>query len=517
MGENLSFQEEYLFWRMAHYFISDLEYRIVQLSKEQNEIWLEKMENKEAQVIRLLRYNLDWSNWMQKDIELTAMNGERIRKQLAKSSMNVVNIYVTPYPPVDDYEFRISEPFQFPSNGKTKVQSIIFDRDHYEQGFEKAQKIFHDSFEFHLEESYTENDVDKLKLSALSIASNKAKEEKSIFNQGKPLFTYIFMIIQVAVFLFLEAVGSSTDTSTLIKYGAKFNPLILEGEWWRFFTPIILHIGILHLLMNTVSLYYLGTIIEKIFGKWRFLLIYLIAGFGGSVASFIFSPSISAGASGAIYGLFGALLYFGVIYPQLFFRTMGFNLLLILGINLIFGFSLPSIDMAGHIGGLIAGFLAAGIVHFPKKKRLVLQLVFLVITAGLFAGLLKYGFNEPERLMNDQSALMMAQEYIETEKYEQAQNLLKDYSKDKEVSAEVYFLLSYAEINLNEFTQAKEHLQLAIAKRSDFHEAYYNLALIYVDEKNYTEAKKSAEKAVELKPEQADYQKMLKEINKYIK
>ncbi|MFC0415680.1 rhomboid family intramembrane serine protease [Cytobacillus solani] len=454
---------------------------------------------------------------MQKDIELTAMNGERIRKQLSKSSMNVINMYVTPYPPVDDYEFRIREPFQFPSNGKTRVQSIIFDRAHYEHGFQKAEGIFRDSFAFALEESYTENDVDKLKLSALSIASNKAKEETRIFNQGKPFFTYMFMIIQVAVFLFIESVGSSTDTSTLIKYGAKFNPLILEGEWWRFFTPIILHIGVLHLLMNTVSLYYLGTIIERIFGKWRFLLIYLIAGFGGSIASFIFSPSISAGASGAIYGLFGALLYFGVIFPKLFFRTMGFNILIILGINLMFGFSMPSIDMAGHIGGLIAGFLAAGIVHFPKKKRLALQLLFLVITASLFASLLKYGFNEPGRRMNEQSALLMAQEYMETEAYDQAQNLLKDYSKDKEVSAEVYFLLSYAEINLNEITQAKEHLQLAVDKRADFHEAYYNLALIYIDEKNYSEAKKCVEMAVELKPEQTDYQNLLKEINKYIK
>ncbi|WP_313798283.1 rhomboid family intramembrane serine protease [Cytobacillus sp.] len=513
----MSFQEEYLFWRLAHYFISDQEYRIVQLSKEQNEIWLEKMENKEAQVIRLLRYNLDWSNWMQKDIELTAMNGERIRKQLAKSSINVINFYVTPHPPVDDYEFRIKEPFQFPSNGKTKVQSIIFDRAHYEQGFQKAEGIFHDSFAFSIEENYSENDIDKIKLSALSIASNKVKEEKNIFNQGKPFFTYIFMIIQVAVFLFLEAVGSSTDTSTLIKYGAKFNPLILEGEWWRFFTPIILHIGLLHLLMNTVSLYYLGTVIERIFGKWRFLLIYLIAGFGGSIASFIFSPAISAGASGAIYGLFGALLYFGAIYPKLFFRTMGFNILLILGINLIFGFSMPGIDMAGHIGGLIAGFLAAGIVHFPRKKKPALQLLLLVITAGLFAGLLKFGFNEPGRLLNEQSALIMAQEYIEAEEYDQAQNLLLDYSHDNNVSAEVYFLLSYAEIKLNEFTQAKEHLQLAIDKRADFHEAYYNLALIYVDEKNYIEAKKCAEKAVELMPEQTDYGNLLKEINKYIK
>ncbi|MFE8695442.1 rhomboid family intramembrane serine protease [Cytobacillus sp. FJAT-53684] len=512
----MSFHEEYLFWRMAHYFISEQDYRVVQLSKEHNEIWLEKMENKEAQVIRLLRYNLDWSNWMQKDIELTAANGEGIRKQLARNNMNVINIYVSAYPPVDDYEFRVEKPFLHPSNGKTSVQSIIVDRAHYEQGLQKLESIFHQSLAITLEDSYNENDIEAVKLSALSVASNRTKQEKAIFNQGKPFFTYLFIIIQVAVFLFLEWKGSSTDTSTLIKYGAKFNPLILEGEWWRFFTPVFLHIGLMHLLMNTLSLFYLGTAVERIYGRGRFLLIYLIAGFGGSLASFIFSPTLSAGASGAIFGCFGALLYFGVIYPKLFFRTMGFNIIIVLGINLVFGFSMPGIDNAGHMGGLVAGFLATGIVHFPKKKKWMLQLLFFVITSIAIAGMLKYGFDKPERLLNEQTAVVMAQEYINKEEFNKAENLLTDYLKKDEVSAEVYFLLSYAEINLKEIDQAKEHLLLAINKRKDFHEAYYNLALIYIDESNFLEAKEYAEKAVELMPEQKDYQNLLQELNKHV-
>ncbi|HVH96185.1 MAG TPA: rhomboid family intramembrane serine protease, partial [Bacillus sp. (in: firmicutes)] len=103
----MSFREEFVFWRLAHYFISEQEYNIIQLSKSQKELWLEKVENKEVQVIRILLHNLDWSNWLQRDLEMTVANGESIRKQIKKRSLNVINIYVTPFPPVDDYEYRI--------------------------------------------------------------------------------------------------------------------------------------------------------------------------------------------------------------------------------------------------------------------------------------------------------------------------------------------------------------------------------------------------------------------------
>ena len=99
----------------------------------------------------------------------------------------------------------------------------------------------------------------------------------------------------------------------------------------------------------------------------------------GSFASLLFSPNISAGASGAIFGLFGALLYFGVTYPKLFFRTMGTNIFFVIGINLVFGFSFSGIDNAGHIGGLIGGFIGAAIAHFPRKKKPFVQASGIVI------------------------------------------------------------------------------------------------------------------------------------------
>ena len=148
-------------------------------------------------------------------------------------------------------------------------------------------------------------------------------------NQFSPIFLSPFK----SLFLFLmEVAGGSTNTATLIDFGAKVNWLILQGEWWRLFTPIVLHIGILHLSMNTLALYYIGMIVEKIYGNFRFLFIYLIAGFFGTLASLLFSPNISAGASGAIFGCFGALLYFGSPIQNYLIEQWGLIFYLSLGL-----------------------------------------------------------------------------------------------------------------------------------------------------------------------------------------
>lgn len=509
-GGNLSFREEFVFWRLAHYLISEQEYNIIQISKSQKELWLEKMENKEAQVIRILLHHLDWSNWLQRDLELTVANGESIRKQIKKRSLNVINIYVTPFPPVDDYEFRIKKPFLHPNGEKTKVTSIICDQ---QNGVRPVESIFQDSIQMEWSSDYSEIEVEVEKKAALSSARQKVKAEKAVFENGRPFFTYLFIAIQVIVFLLMEVSGGSTNTSVLIQFGAKVNWLILEGEWWRLFVPIFLHIGLLHLFMNTLALYYIGITAEKIFGNFRFLFIYLFAGICGSIASLLFSPNISAGASGAIFGLFGALLYFGVIYPKLFFRTMGMNILFVIGINLVFGFSFSGVDNAGHIGGLIGGFIGAAIVHFPKRKRLFIQLTALLLSIALIYGILQYSFTHSEQFVDEQSAIVLAQEYINHEEFAQAYKLLSGFSKQHENTANTLFLQSYVEIKLEKLDEAKAHLHQVIEKKSDFHEAFYNLSLIYLDEEDYISAKQYARKALESQPSNEDYKKLLNQIS----
>ena len=511
----MAFLEEYLFWKVAEFLIVKKEYRILQLSQDHGDLWLEKTENKHSQVVRLLKYNLDWSNWLHRDIRMTSENGDRIRRKLAKGDLKILNLYFSAYPPVDDYEFRIEEP-ALSENGKVTVESILVERANASEALSKIEKRFDDEIEVELAEEFSIDDIESIKKNALSKAVGRAKEEQSIFNYGKPFFTYIFIALQVLMFLVLEAAGGSTDTSTLIKFGAKFNPLILEGEWWRFFTPIIIHIGLLHLFMNTLALYYLGTMVERLYGNMRFLFIYIISGFSGVLASFIFSPNLSAGASGAIFGCFGALLYFGVAKPRLFWRTLGLNILVVLGINLAFGFTIPGIDNAGHIGGLVGGFVSAGIFHLPKKKRPLLQTAFLLAAVAAIVLSLQYGFSGKADLVDESSILVLAQQHIKEEEYERANELLSDYGRSETLSAESLFMLSYTEIKLGRLEDAKSNLLKVVELAPDFHEAYYNLALIYLDEKSLEEARTYAEKAVELKPGQESYRQTLEQINHYL-
>jgi rhomboid protease GluP len=512
----VSWLEENVLWKTAHFLIVRNGYRIIQLSKDQQELWLEKIENKEAQVVRLLRYDLDWSNWLQRDIESVAARGEKIRSTYARGKMTIVNVYFTAYPPVDDYQLRIDGPY-ISGKGKVQVSSLIAYREDGFQSLKALEELTGIAFSLTSENGGIEKETAVIRSEALTEAQARVKAEQAFFQSGKPFFTYLFLAVQILVFLLMELRGGSTDTSILIKFGAKFNPLILEGEWWRFFTPMVLHIGILHLFMNSLALFYLGPMVERIFGNMRFVFLYIFAGFAGSAASFLFSPNLSAGASGAIFGCFGALLYFGMTFPKLFFRTMGMNILIVLVINLVFGFTMPGIDNAGHIGGLIGGFAAAGIVHFPKKRKKVLQQTgFLAAAALLTFAMLQYGFNHSSAIVDEQSVLLLAQDYLQNEEYAKAQSLLLDYQKEDEASADILFLLSFAEIKLENLEDAKYYLQQVLDIKPAFHEAHYNLALVYLQQKEFQDAQIHAEEAVRLQPENQEYQDLLSRINSFL-
>ncbi|WP_066312217.1 rhomboid family intramembrane serine protease [Bacillus sp. FJAT-29814] len=510
-------RENFIFWQIAYSLISEHGYRLIQLFDNQKELWLEKLENKHAPIVRLMLENFDWSNTMQRDIEFSAVNGERIRKQLGKSELHLTNIYVSEFPPVDDYESRITQPFVHPEGNKTVVKTLLLTNDKAESGLRAISQQLLVDLQFQINEQYSDQEVELVKKSSIEHSVKKAKAEREILRGGKPFFTYVFILIQCAVFFWMEVNGGSTNTSNLIKYGAKVNQLIYQGEWWRFFTPVFIHIGFLHLAMNTLSLYYLGVEVERIYGRFRFLIIYLFAGFAGVVASFLFSSTLSAGASGAIFGCFGALLYFGVTYPKLFMRTMGMNLFAVLALNLVFGFSVSGIDNAGHLGGLAGGFLAAGLVHFPKKAKPFIQVLFLAASAVLVWGSLTYGFSNSDKTLDESSTIVLAQDYIQQNNYDAAYDTLKHYEQQgSEISERTYFLLSYVEIKKGLLSDAKPHLLKAIELNPDFHEAYYNLALIYLEENDLQKAKENAERAVELMPGESKYSNLVQEINQYL-
>ncbi len=188
----------------------------------------------------------------------------------------------------------------------------------------------------------------------------------------RPVVTYALLAINVVVWLAMGIAGGSEDPDVLLRFGAMFGPLIASGEYWRLFTAMFLHVGLLHLAFNGFGLLIFGRIVEGIYGPVRFALIYILAGLFGSVASYLLnSIAIGAGASGAIFGVLGALAAFYLARREML-GEMGrqslTGLAVIAGFNLIFGFTQPGIDNWAHMGGLAGGF-AIGMALAPNYRR----------------------------------------------------------------------------------------------------------------------------------------------------
>jgi membrane associated rhomboid family serine protease len=170
-----------------------------------------------------------------------------------------------------------------------------------------------------------------------------------------------------------------------IRY-SQFEPWhgVATGEYYRLFTAMFMHYGLIHLLMNTWALWILGRSLEAALGPGRFLALYLIAGFGGNVAAYVFQPgALSAGASTAIFGLFAALF---LTLRKL--RRDTSTVLPVIIINLVFTFAVPGISIAGHIGGLVTGGVAgAGMAYAPQARRTLIQAAVCVATVVVLAAM----------------------------------------------------------------------------------------------------------------------------------
>ncbi|WP_374265431.1 rhomboid family intramembrane serine protease [Zoogloea sp.] len=213
--------------------------------------------------------------------------------------------------------------------------------------------------------------------------------------------TRALVVVNVAVFVLLAAVSMNPmqiPSDLLIRFGGNFAPLVQQGEVWRFFTALFLHGGLLHVGLNMLALHQAGQVVERLFGRAGFLVIYVVAGLLGNAASLWWKPGpVSVGASGAIFGVYGALLAYllrqrGSV-PTEVFREMRSGTLGFIGYSLFAGFSIPGIDNAAHLGGLIGGLLLGAVfaepIVAPRPVRWLTPQALggLLIAAGLGFGL----------------------------------------------------------------------------------------------------------------------------------
>ena len=206
--------------------------------------------------------------------------------------------------------------------------------------------------------------------------------------KNQPFVTIGFLSIQTAVFLLAYLLPG-----LLIDFrGSMFGPLIaLNHEYWRFVTPIFIHYGLMHFAINSVILYYMGQQVEAIYGHGRFFLIYLLSGVMGNVLGFAFNDMNvqAAGASTSLFGIFGAFIVLGIHFknnPGIQAMVRQFSLFIVL--NLVFGLFDQTIDMYGHVGGLIGGILMGNIVALPMRVGKTYSIHVRIISAMILLFLL---------------------------------------------------------------------------------------------------------------------------------
>ena len=186
--------------------------------------------------------------------------------------------------------------------------------------------------------------------------------------------TAALIVVNVAVFIFLSFGGMTEDAYYMLQNGAMYLPLLQQGEYYRMFTSIFLHFGFSHLVNNMLMLGVMGWQLELVIGRIKFLTIYFAAGLGGNVLSALAELrtgdyAVSAGASGAIFGIIGALLYIAVRNHGQIGNVSGQGILIMVALTLYYGFTSSGVDNFAHIGGLAAGFVLAVLLYRERDEE----------------------------------------------------------------------------------------------------------------------------------------------------
>ncbi len=333
------------------------------------------------------------------------------------------------------------------------------------------------------------------------IIENRKKDFEIQFKADKPWLTYVIIALNILMYGLLQLVSMRTGTSyqqQLEPFGAKVNNLIMEGQYWRFITPMFLHSDIVHLAVNCYSLYIIGMQVERIFGRGRFLVIYFVSGFIGSAASFAFSLNSSVGASGAIFGLVGAMLYFSLRRPALLKSSYGANLVTMIIINIAYGFMNRRIDNHAHIGGLVGGFLTTGAVYLAKERNVkgaINKAIAILLVAAVAIGTLFYGFNNDINVLSPKLAALeqfdIQSNWPESEK--KAEEILGLNTLDKDTKIPVLWSLIRAEVSQGKFDEGIENSKI-LMKLSPA-DGHYLLGVIYYNTKQFDKAKEELEQA----------------------
>lgn len=378
---NIAFNEnDEVVIKLIHYFITKQGYNPVLLHGIKDEIWLENTKG-DYKIVRIVLNYIHNDEQLDMDLFRTKQILRKIKHKMFSFKMSSLNIFVNLGDNVDvdkknNNNFDCINVKSFDDIGKYEnvintFPNILEVENVDKKGFELFIKLTQDINEKNLEES---------------------KKAEDVFAKRTPIVTYILMAINIIMFLFLVLKGGNIwelDANLLEKYGALVSPeyLIKPIDYLKIITSIFLHGGIIHLLFNMYALYVIGPQLESFFGKIKYLFIYLIGGICGNLLSLLLLNGnyVSVGASGAIFGLFGALLYFGYHYRVYLSGVVKSQIIPLIVANLVIGFFIAGINNMAHIGGLIGGFLVAkavGVKYRSEKSDMINGVIMTLIFIG---------------------------------------------------------------------------------------------------------------------------------------
>jgi rhomboid protease GluP len=359
--------------------------------------------------------------------------------------------------------------------------------------------------------------------------------------------TYTLLGLNVLLYLLMELAGGSKNPDVLLNFGASYEPYFRRGEYWRTVMPMFLHIGFWHLLINGYALYLLGKILERVHGYGRFSVIYVGCGIGSSLLSMTMSANVAAGASGAIFGIAGAMVATAFLHRELvsrrWARAFGIGIIPFIILNLILGYTIPGIDNWGHLGGLGTGLVLGALIPPPtvdwfpgavleRPSQAMAIVPVLIVALAMGATVDHYRTStQVARLLQESTRLRAAgKDQLALERIREAMRVQPNDERPHELMGQYYLEQNRADDAVREYEEAirlspgspRAQLGLALAYRRngdlaksrqtfkkllgenpDTAEGQRLLADLYAEQKVYADAIEHYQKALQMSPNDA--------------
>ena len=351
--------------RLVHYFVTKLNYQPIIVNGLDNEIWLENLD----QDYGVIRINANYIH-NKEQLDFDKFKATSIIKQIKRKTLSLKVNSLT-------ILLDVNEDVELTDEKNNKVLKI--------DEMEDINKNLLEYFPSILEDEISSTDAMDFFIKVTNDINDSTEKRSKLYENtfGKKFIfvTYILIAINVLIFI-LQSVGVITSS----QFGMNAE-LVRKGDYYRLFTAAFLHGGVLHLLCNMYSLYVVGTQLETVLGKVKLLVIYIISIIASSLLSGVINGNsvMSVGASGAIFGLLGALVYFGIHFRLYLGNAIIYQILPVVAINLFIGFSTPGIDNWAHIGGLVGGYLAGMIVGVTGKSTKSDRINGIIVSTLLYA------------------------------------------------------------------------------------------------------------------------------------